>query len=268
MQPEERPDDKLLIRYLLGDHVPEEEVARIEERYFTDDRCFDRLMELEDELIDTYVRGGLAARERKLFQERFLSSARRRKKWEDQQAIADFFRAAVPPAPFWHAFRRFVLSQPVLTRFALTAVALVFLASLAYFGVGAFRLQGTVAGLQARLAKAQSGPARAVAVFVLAPGVLRSNAGEMIRIQPGTGFVNLQLRLQPAAGAFSYTAVLSTAEGEELWRQSRLTGSGAGVEVTLPAKVLAPGDYVLSLTAFGQKHERWELSSYVFRVQR
>ena len=52
--------DDQLTRYLLGE-LPEGESAALEEEYFGDDACFERLLALEDELIDDYVRGALPA---------------------------------------------------------------------------------------------------------------------------------------------------------------------------------------------------------------
>ena len=102
--------------------------------------------------------------------------------------------------------------------------------------------------------------------FVLTPGVLRSAAGQTVQIRPGAESVRLQLRAQPPAGAITYQAVLATADGEELWREARLTGGAGGVKVLLPACVLAPGDYILSLKAFGEEHKAWNLPTYVFRL--
>lgn len=64
-------DDEALQRYLLG-QLPEEEQRRLEERFFSDDECFEELLAVEDDLVYDYARDVLADRERELFERRFL----------------------------------------------------------------------------------------------------------------------------------------------------------------------------------------------------
>lgn len=63
------------IAYLLGT-TSDEERARIEERYFSDDTEFEELETAEDELIDGYVRGELASTENQQFEKRMSQSRR------------------------------------------------------------------------------------------------------------------------------------------------------------------------------------------------
>jgi hypothetical protein len=100
--------DDRLVRYLLGEALTDAEQAEIEERYFTDDIYFDRLLAVEDDLIDSYVQGTLSAGERAQFEQNFLASNLRREKWEAPRAIASFFRARSEPTGFlsaWQFFR-------------------------------------------------------------------------------------------------------------------------------------------------------------------
>lgn len=57
-----------LVDYLLGKLSPEEE-HRFAERYFVDDQLFDHLQQVESELLDRYVRGGLGPEERAGFEQ-------------------------------------------------------------------------------------------------------------------------------------------------------------------------------------------------------
>jgi hypothetical protein len=59
--------DELLVRYLLGE-LQETDRIRIQERSFSDDDLFERLLEAENDLIDRYARGELARDERRLFE--------------------------------------------------------------------------------------------------------------------------------------------------------------------------------------------------------
>jgi hypothetical protein len=93
--------EELLVRYLLGE-LPAGERTRLEEDYFAEAGAFERLLAAEDELIDDYVRGGLNARERELFESRFLTNDRRRERVEFARALRGALareRAAAAPAP-------------------------------------------------------------------------------------------------------------------------------------------------------------------------
>ncbi|MCI0486465.1 MAG: hypothetical protein L0229_07675 [Blastocatellia bacterium] len=80
-------DEKLIVRYLLGD-MKEEERTRVEERFFEDDEFYAQMTALQEELIDDYVHGDLAARERDLFEKHFLSSPKRRERVEFAATLA------------------------------------------------------------------------------------------------------------------------------------------------------------------------------------
>ena len=57
------PDDERLAGYLLG-RLTEEEQESVEQFYFGGEENLDLLAAAEDDLIDSYVRGELDARER------------------------------------------------------------------------------------------------------------------------------------------------------------------------------------------------------------
>src|SRR5215831_16498985 len=56
-----------MIRHLLG-QLPEEEMARVEDRFLSDGDYFDRLLALEDALVDEYVRNEMPAAQRSTFE--------------------------------------------------------------------------------------------------------------------------------------------------------------------------------------------------------
>ena len=65
----------LAMQYLLGS-LSEEEKAKLEERYFSDDVEFEELEIAEDELVDSYVRNELSHGDRKRFEDAVSVSAR------------------------------------------------------------------------------------------------------------------------------------------------------------------------------------------------
>jgi len=87
-------DEKLMEQYLLG-VLPEEEVARLEERSLADYDFFEHLLVVENRLIDDYVTRQLPPRERAQFERHFLASPKRRERVEFARA----FLKTVSPLP-------------------------------------------------------------------------------------------------------------------------------------------------------------------------
>ena len=69
-------DKQLIIRYLFSE-LPAEDRDRLEERYFLDDNYYIRLLVVEDELINSYVRGEFTAAERERFERCYLTTSSR-----------------------------------------------------------------------------------------------------------------------------------------------------------------------------------------------
>jgi hypothetical protein len=91
-------NEALLARYLLGQlSAPEQE--RIEQDYVADAGLQERLDLVEDDLIDGYVRGRLAAADRAAFEEHFLNSPRRRERLAFARAWQQFVSALPPSLP-------------------------------------------------------------------------------------------------------------------------------------------------------------------------
>jgi len=71
--------DAVFVRYLLGE-LPDEDRDRLEDEYFEDDAVHERLLALECELVDAYVRGELSPGERRHFEDRFVATPEGREK--------------------------------------------------------------------------------------------------------------------------------------------------------------------------------------------
>lgn len=79
--------DEMMTRYLLGE-LSDAEQTRLEERYFTDAQTFERLVELETELVDSYARGRLSGRMRERFERVYLADPNRRSRLLFGEALA------------------------------------------------------------------------------------------------------------------------------------------------------------------------------------
>src|SRR5262249_53601687 len=101
-------EEKLITRYLLG-QATEEECVRIEEGYFHQPEYYEQVLAIEEELISNYVRGTLSTTEKELFETHFLSSERRRKKYELTRELATYLSESYVlksdrPTPRTHQF--------------------------------------------------------------------------------------------------------------------------------------------------------------------
>jgi hypothetical protein len=99
MQTMER--DKQLTDYLLGE-LPEWQREELEERFYHDADLFERMLALQDELIDDHLRGELSARQSKRFERYFLATPRQRERVESARALLRAIAeqpAAEAPAP-------------------------------------------------------------------------------------------------------------------------------------------------------------------------
>jgi hypothetical protein len=81
--------ERRLIRYLLGE-LSKDERAEIEDDYVATTESFDQLLVAEDQLIDDYVRGRLAEKDRRLFEKNFLSTSGRRERVRSARALLAF----------------------------------------------------------------------------------------------------------------------------------------------------------------------------------
>src|SRR4051812_2286769 len=77
--PSEDAEEKVLVRYLLG-NLSETEQVQVEDRAFADAEYLTALEAAEADLIDAWVRGELSSAERRAFERRFLTSPTRRSK--------------------------------------------------------------------------------------------------------------------------------------------------------------------------------------------
>jgi hypothetical protein len=79
--------EQIIQRYLLGE-LPEAEQSTLEEAYFNDQRLFDRMLQVENELVDKYARGLLSPPTRERFEKYYLTHPKRRERANFARALA------------------------------------------------------------------------------------------------------------------------------------------------------------------------------------
>jgi anti-sigma factor RsiW len=127
------------------------------------------------------------------------------------------------------------------------------------------RLERELAGLRQ--------PRSSFLSFILTPGLARSIEGaKKLVIPSGTDSIQLQLDLDRQDEYRSYRAELRTADGDEVWSQDMLrarpTDQGQAVFLTVPARLLASGDYLLTLSGLTTRGVFEAVGSYQFSVVR
>ncbi len=249
-------DDQLLVRYLLGE-LPDDDASDLEQAVLTDGGLFEQLRAIEDDLVDAYVRGELSGRERQLFESRFLATAEGR----SRVAMARGLVAAVDrrPAPIasgetlWQRVGRLRL-PPVRTPRLAWAAVLVLAVGLAWVGRDLLP-RGPVAPIPIG-----GDPIGTVTVATETVSFLLSrvrDAGEPPRVAlaPEVGAVELQVDLEGDENHRGFRARLESAAGEELqsWPElaPRDAGWGPALSFELPADLLPPGRYLVTVDVLG-----------------
>lgn len=266
----DRPNDDVMMRYLLGE-LSDEEQTRLEESYFADDEAFEQLAALEDELIDAYVRGELSGPQRKQFDLRFVNSPERRQKLAFAESFARYLSEVPRPTsaaerePWGNRIAGWLGLHGSTTRWAFAAAGAIVL----LVGAGLVRenwrlrtqlrqmqaeqtelrqreeklskqlAQGNVPPTQSAQAKVPEGEAGPqphslpIVALTLTPGLLRSSAGSKTLIIPhGPHLVQLKLALENKESYESYLAILETVEGTRIWSKAELkTASDDGTRM-------------------------------------
>lgn len=110
-----------------------------------------------------------------------------------------------------------------------------------------------------------------VATFTLLPGAVRSEGNVSPLVLPASAN-KVRLRLMLESDDYErYRATLSTPEGSRLWVgiiADKNSNNSAYLKLNLPAKLLKPGDYVLSLGGANSDRQWESVTDYSFRIVR
>jgi hypothetical protein len=237
-----------IVRYLLGD-LPEEERQRVERAYFENEGSYRRLLEIEDDLAGCWARGELSGKQREYFVKRLLASETGRSKAQFAQALAKVAgRLTVGTASQSARPTRGILVW-------MPAAAALTLAVLG--GIEVRRLQMRVTALDAQL---EAGRARAVRMpdqplpsFLLLPGLTRGpEALRQLALPAGAVSVRFQLQFPAGRPDGPLAARLVLADGHEVWSGMAAAGGDRTAEVVVPAAVLVPEEYDLTIERLGE----------------
>jgi anti-sigma factor RsiW len=252
--------------YLLG-RISGEEQSRVEERLITDSAYFERVELAEDDLIEEYVRGELSASEREGFENHFLCTPER----QQRVGMARTLRGVLSEEP-----EPLALPQPVrwpkTAWLALAATLLVSIGTIAYLLLHVANVRETAANREREWQQRLSEPAPVS--FLLLPDVVMrgTESKESSLLLPAMHQpVQLDLALDPDTEVPAGSRILlRTVDGVQVWHETNVSVTGAPprrtIQLTLPAGVLVPGRYRLTLLGTLANGQLEELENYSFRV--
>lgn len=113
-----------------------------------------------------------------------------------------------------------------------------------------------------------------IASFVLSPGMVRStnNEPDRLRVPGNIGLINLRLDIESGDEYPRYRAELRTVGGNLVWSADQLrlqrTRSGQSVVLNVPANLLTPGEYELTLRGVTGPGEFLDIGYYYFSIIR
>lgn len=271
--------DKALVEYLLGE-LPDKARDRLEERYFNDDALHEKLLAVEEELIDAYLRGELSAEQREHFESRFLCSEERREKVNFARALLGHIAETPAPAPavqalWWESVSAFFQTRSPAVRLAFVAAGLAVVVVPAVIWNLGRRPSPTgqqVADLPRGVRQQPQQERAPVLSLVLVPVQRSGGRGNTLAIPPGAYEVRLELDLE---GNYydRYGVVLQTAEGKQIGQFDGLkpepaAGGGKSVQVTVSSEALSRGDYLVKLRGVADDGTVEEAGGYSFQVVR
>lgn len=289
---EEDESAKSIRRFLLGE-ADEAEQRHVEESFITDPEYAEKLSIAEHELIEAYLDDALSAAERERFRAHFLATPQQRRKVRIAHSLKSFaaveFASHSPPAegqdarnvpPRRRPGGALRLRSPfVYVPLAAALVAVVFLGSwrlVEFRRAQQLRARAESQRLEAERELAQLNDPSAAGrpqpdANVISAALLPVNPrGAANRLPPLAGAGVVELRLLPGGEEYpSYSASLQKIGEASRYTIPNLraadTPSGRAVPVRLPARLLTPGQYRLTLRGIAADGRTEDADEYTFQ---
>lgn len=277
---EQQVNDALLRQFLLGE-VDEETRQQIESRFITDDLFRESVLAIEDDLVEEYLEGGLAADSREKFMSRYADTAPQRQQLRIVKLIKEYAVAndVENPRDISTSFGSgFGLSRSRLKSIVLVPIAAIMIIG---FSVAVIWLSNRRERSRNHLAAEQqlarlntsltSGEAPHTLSSVLAPVSVRA-VGPQTELTPRTDTQIVELRLLWIQKEHygTYQAVFHRVGNAEEFNVSNLQPDNDGkmIRLRIPIELLARGLYQISLRGFSDDGTRSPAEEYTFSINR
>jgi anti-sigma factor RsiW len=288
---------RLMVQYLFGE-LSAEDRAQFEDAYLQDSDVFQELVATESEIIDKYILGELSEEERQQVERSLRADPGRRERVETARSLLLYSAAAesaLTPRPFAPEATRWRGGR--IVQAAGAAVVFILLGGISWLFLSNRRMSSELQMLRReRSVEAQTRQALqkeldglrsdllqrdtidqqmsqlpgGTAAFDLAPVVTREPTDQLPTLVIPAGVTNILFRVLVESGFHASCAVsLRTADGTRIWRRSLAQGDPAfhpnQLVITVPARVLENGDYVLRVSSGGEDALH-TLAGYGFHV--
>ena len=267
---------ELIKQFLLGE-LNEERRQEVEERLLTDSEYRDEILMTEGELVEDYLTETLPPTDRENFEKHYLTAPRQERNVKLTRILLQGAQAAKPQpssrANWLQTLSNFFWPRGQNMRFAIVSLAiLAIVATVVIFN--AWRSAKQRSELQAEVVRLNTPenilPAsNTVPAVTLLPFTLRENGTlPRLAISPATEVV--QLRVPAEANTYqSYNLEVSPIRGEQLIQfEVNAQPTGNTLIVQLPARILKPNDYVLTVRGLKTDGVMEDVGEYDFRVVR
>jgi len=273
---EEILTDAVLREFLLG-KVDDEEAARIESLFLTDSEARERILVIEQELIEDYIEDSLTAGDREKFLLRYGQTAAQLQQLRITKAIKDWAlrenAAQTIPAKVstWNRLRTALRLKPAFI-IPITVTAIIAIV------VGGIWLNTRIkrAALEKELAQMNT-PASLSEVpehmfsLNLSPIMVRSTQPELVIKRPAaaTAIVELHLPWIQKERYPTYQAQIRSVGGDELFTIPNLQAENAGryeVRLRFPARLIGRGQYQVTLSGIDNGGAAGISEEYAFIV--
>ena len=271
--------------FLLGD-VDDSERQRIESLFLTDGAIRERILQVEDSLLDDYLDGSLAAAEAEKFRSRYVSDRTQQRKLRiahtiKQHAIANSKTVSAPPSVFerlrwaWPRFDLRVVAPIFASLVMLVIIAAVWIAVRMNRAAGERHQQAAIERQLAVLNSPTSlntKPAQMIAATIAPVSTRSVNSAAEITIAFGSQVVELSLLWTQREKYPSYHAELSRVGRTKVFQlpplQPEKNQDGTRVRLRLPADLLDTGLYRITLTGASAEGAAEATDEYDFVIKR
>ena len=240
-----------LLREFLLDKVSDEERERIEGLFLTDPHARERVLGVEQDLIEDYLEDTLSADDRERFVARFAQTAEQRRNLRISKSIKDW--AMTQTAPVATPRRVWIWQRP----FAIPIAAAVLIAIV----IAAFWVSRRTehAAIERELAQlnAPSSTSAASVQRELSPVTVRGAGAQAQLSASASGVVELRLLLIQKESYSSYQVTLHRVDDRESYTVPDVVPStdGKAVRLLLPAEFLKRGVWQITLIPTNDEYQ-------------
>ncbi len=272
---DETVSDALLRKFLLGS-VSEEERERIENVFLTDSQATERILVVEQELIEEYLEGNLTTADTERFVSHYAQTAEQRRNLRITKAIKDWAmmeasstQTAPATVSTWSRLRARLKLKPAFV--VPIAIAVVILIVVAVWLSTQTEERRRHLAIEQELAQLNtpSSQAPGPASIELSPVTVRgAGPASQLNTPIDKGVVELRLLWMQKERYSTYRAAIRRHSDNQLFTVPNLQpeADGKAVLIKLPAHILTKGSYRLDLSGISSDGSTGLLEEYSFIV--